>query len=583
MRCTENSRPIPVVDTGPMHRKSCRRMIRRTALAASLTLLSTSAYADPIFWAARLAAQDAPGPGAKATPVNPPAPAPAPGQPGSASASTLADIAGPATKVTLADILQATIRHAPSLQAARLDVEIALATIEESYGLTDWILGAKVEAAWSDDAVPRRSPIETDLVRNIGVSGEVSLTKLLSTGGTFGIAASSGWGRATLNGPQFDLTDPDMPVITGYADSDVDEYSDSLTANLTQPLLRGRGREVALAAQASARIQRDAATLQQRSVAIEQVRTVVQAYWDLVFSLRDLEIRRSSLDLARERLRLTQAGINGGKVAPSEALAVEQVIATREEEVLATELSVLDQSIALRRTAGLEIKPGALTLTTETELAVPPRTWDLATLASTAQVQSPELAVLGAQEAGATIDVEIAENGLMPRLDLGLSLGTGATGRTFSAALEDTVTLEGYTALASLTYEQALGNDAAEGRTRRARAQREKVRVNAVDVRFQINEAMARAVALVRSAEQRVELGARAVKLAEQNIGVEQSRFNLGKSTNFDVLQRQDELKQAQLRQARAVVDFHKAQTVIQSLTGEILDVYGINIDAKAK
>jgi outer membrane protein len=564
-----------------MHRKACRRMIRRTALAASLTLLSSSAYADPIFWAARLAAQDAPGPGAKATPVNPPAPAPAPGAPGSASASTLADIAGPPTSVTLADILQATIRHAPALQSARLDIEIALATIEESYGITDWILGANVQAAWDDDAVPRRSAIETDLERSIGVSGEVSLTKLLSTGGTFRVAATSGWGRATVNAPRFDPGDMYMPV--GYSDIDVDEYSDSLTASFNQPLLRGRGSEVALAAQASARIQRDAATLQQRSVAIEQVRTVVQAYWDLVFSLRDLEIRRSSLELARERLRLTQAGINGGKVAPSEALAVEQVIATREEEVLATELSVLDQSIALRRTAGLEIKPGALTLSTETELAVPPRTWDLAALASTAEVQSPELAVLAAQEAGATIELEVAENGLLPRLDLGLSLGTGATGRTFSSALEDTAKLEGYTALASLTYEQALGNDAAKGATRRARAQREKVRVSAVDVRFQINEAMARAVALVRSAEQRVELGARAVKLAEQNIGVEQSRFNLGKSTNFDVLQRQDELKQAQLRQARAVVDFHKAQTVIQSLTGEVLDVYGISIDAKAK
>jgi outer membrane protein len=144
-------------------------------------------------------------------------------------------------------------------------------------------------------------------------------------------------------------------------------------------------------------------------------------------------------------------------------------------------------------------------------------------------------------------------------------------------------TLQNVTGIAGLAYEQSLGNRAAEGATRRARARREKVRVSAVDVRFQINEAMARAVALVRSAEQRVELGARAVKLAEQNIGVEQSRFNLGKSTNFDVLQRQDELKQAQLRQARAVVDFHKAQTVIQSLTGEVLDVYGISIDAKAK
>ena len=47
-----------------------------------------------------------------------------------------------------------------------------------------------------------------------------------------------------------------------------------------------------------------------------------------------------------------------------------------------------------------------------------------------------------------------------------------------------------------------------------------------------------------------VALGDEAIGLAEQNITAEQKRFELGKSTNFEVLRRQDELEQSRLRQA---------------------------------
>ena len=52
----------------------------------------------------------------------------------------------------------------------------------------------------------------------------------------------------------------------------------------------------------------------------------------------------------------------------------------------------------------------------------------------------------------------------------------------------------------------------------------------------------------------------------------------MGRSTSFDVLRRQEELAQAQLRQARARIDLLAAQAALGALTGEILDSYDLHV-----
>ncbi len=100
--------------------------------------------------------------------------------------------------------------------------------------------------------------------------------------------------------------------------------------------------------------------------------------------------------------------------------------------------------------------------------------------------------------------------------------------------------------------------------------------ISAADVRNQIVEAVTRTVAQIQVAERRYAIAVRAVDLAEQNLAVEHARFSLGKSRNVDVLTRQDELRSAQLRAARAIIDWHRASAVLAALTGEILPRYGI-------
>ena len=90
---------------------------------------------------------------------------------------------------------------------------------------------------------------------------------------------------------------------------------------------------------------------------------------------------------------------------------------------------------------------------------------------------------------------------------------------------------------------------------------------------------MIRALSLNELAKRRVVLSQRAIDLAVENIRIETDRFNLGKSTNFDVLNRLEEQRQAELRKAQALIDWHKAETVVQTLTGDLLPAFGLTVD----
>ena len=49
----------------------------------------------------------------------------------------------------------------------------------------------------------------------------------------------------------------------------------------------------------------------------------------------------------------------------------------------------------------------------------------------------------------------------------------------------------------------------------------------------------------------------------------------------LDIMQRQDELKQAQLGYALAVKDYLTAEAYIDSLTGDLLTKYGVSLDIR--
>jgi outer membrane protein TolC len=475
---------------------------------------------------------------------------------GSAANNSLLSWAGTPKQTSLPDLLQIAIRLAPSLQSAKLDIEIAEAQIQQTWARRDWLLRAQASGSWTQSGLVAGVTVGS----STRFAATADISRMIPTGGTVGLHV----------GTSYQKTDSSV--------FDSENWSDQLSIELTQPLLRGRGRYLYDANEARARLGRDAAILQRRLEALQTVQVIVSAYWDLVLAQRQIAITQASLDLARERLRITEIGASGGKIAPAE-IPVQQIIATREEEVLGGELAVLDRSISLRRSVGMPIEAGDIGLRVATELDTQDQGWTLASLLEKAYAASPELATLAKQEAGATIEIEVTENGLLPQLDLALSFGPTGTDGNFGTAAANTFKFSELAASGSLTFTQSLNRDDVRGRSRELRLGRDKLRVNAIDVKSQIAQTLARAVAQIELAKRRVVLSQRAIDLANENIRIETDRFNLGKSTNFDVLNRQEELRQAELRKAQALIDWHKAETVVMTLTADLLPAFGITVE----
>jgi len=480
---------------------------------------------------------------------------------GAAAASVdnnLLSWSGEVRQTSLPELLQVAVRTAPALQNAKLDIEIAEAQIQQTWARRDWLFTAEARGQWTGSG-----PVAGIAVGSTkSLSATADLTRMIPTGGTVGLHAGAAYQDTTAG--TFDT-----PPF----------YSYDVAVSLQQPLLRGRGRFLYDANEERARIGRDVAVLARRATALSTVQDIVSAYWDLVLAQRQVAITEASLTLARERLRITEIGAQGGKIARAEIPAVQQIIATREEEVLGGELAVLQRSITLRRAVGMPIGSGELGLRVQTELEATDRGYTLGPMLDRAYTASPELAQLAKQEAGATIDIEVTENGLLPRLDLALSLGPTGTAETAGVAAENLAKFGEISAQGSLLFQQALSRNDVKGRSRELRLGREKVRVDANDVKLQIAQTMSLAIAQIELAKRRVVLSQRAIDLAVENIRIETDRFNLGKSTNFDVLNRLEEQRQAELRKAQALIDWHKAETVVQALTGDLLPDFGITVE----
>ncbi len=477
-----------------------------------------------------------------------------------ATADDLMAWAGTPQPITLPELLQFAVQQAPSLQNAKLDIAVAEAQIGETWARRDWHVSAQATGTKTAGFFSGFSINNEDIY---GVTADLS--RVLPTGGTFDLHAGTQYSKYTID------------VLGSAMDSTT--WQDTLSASLTQPLLKGRGQALYDATEKKAKLQRDATVLARRLAAINTLETIVSGYWDLVLAERQVAITEASLDLARERLRVTEIEAKGGRTAQSEIPAVLQIIATRQEDVLNGQLAVVDASIALRRAAGMPIGAGALGFRVPTELDAQDRGWKLADLLERAYAASPELAQLAKQDASATIDVEVTENGLLPQLDAAVSIGPLGIDSSASNALKQLAEFKSIAITGSLTFSRSIQQRDVKYRVTELRTAREKLRVNAFDVRAQYAQAMSRAVAQVELAKRRVGLSQQAIDLANQNIKIETDRFNLGRSTNFDVLNRLEDLRQAELRKAQALVDWHKGEALVVGLTGEILPLYGVTLD----
>ena len=215
-------------------------------------------------------------------------------------------------------------------------------------------------------------------------------------------------------------------------------YSSNLSLNFTQPLWRDRSidnnrRQIRIQRK---RLDQSDADFRQRTINV--ITQVQQAYWELVFALRDQQNQLANLNLSRESLRNVEAQIAAGAKAPLERAEVQTELASRETSLLT---AVQNVAIAENNVKVLIFKDpqspewsSQITPTDSPKFDTSPVNVDDAL--KTARENRPELRRLRLQNDINAIDIQFFKNQTKPQVDLvGTFALTGLAGNSLATVV----------------------------------------------------------------------------------------------------------------------------------------------------
>jgi outer membrane protein TolC len=500
-------------------------------------------------------------------------------------------------ELQLSEVLELSLEESIELQSKVVAVEISEAQVLAATGAFDVTITAGLSAS-----VQVSKPRGSAFIFSTGsrsVSGYAGVSRRLETGGNISLKIDV---SRTLTDQPISFFNPALGSAT------LAQYRIQPTLTFQHPLLRGMGVKVNRAAIDRARLARSSAEADELVTAQNMVRDLIGAYWDVLAAERDLENKRQSVELAKEQLERTEAQVRAGRLAAVESKAVEQSLAQRETDVLLAENILLEASLRLRTLMGQEFAGRevlGVSPTTDPVESLAPEPVDMQAAIDKALAANPAVRQLEIALASKRIDEIEAANQRLPQLDFtgtfspqGRSVdalpdastgepgSVGSWGEAFRNFVTDDVTRDGlfaeYTVTGALDLTWSVQNRTAKGNHQRVLAELRQAELNLKSVRQNTASQVITATNNLRSAAKQLQLAQVSIELAEQNLAAEQARFDVGRSTNYDVLFRIDELLQAQTTLLRAGLDYLRAKATLQALTGEILPAYGLELQGSA-
>src|SRR5262245_21725684 len=391
------------------------------------------------------------------------------------------------------------------------------------------------------------------------------------------------------------------------------QFATSLSVEFSQPLFRDRRIDEPRRQIKIAKKRLDLSDSQFRQRAIEIVANVERAYWDLVFALRDEEIKRESVELARTQLAHNQRLVEQGALAPVDVVSARVEVERRTDEMEAAVETIQRAENALKALtlapSDTETWNAALSPVEKPELdSSAPMPFDDAL--KIALKNRPEMEQYRLRGELNNIDVDYFRNQTKPRIDLIASYGTfGLAGKERAdlnpisagqerlfARVNQLSQIAGLPVLPSFPagatpekfiggYGQSLGNlfrndyrawrigvniELSIGnRTAKAQLGRALVEGKQIDAQRQhaeqlIEVEVRNSLQAVETARRRVEAAKNSRVNAELQHTSERRKFDAGQSTNFFVLDRQNALSAARGRELKALTDYNKAVCELQ-------------------
>jgi outer membrane protein TolC len=414
--------------------------------------------------------------------------------------------------------------------------------------------------------------------------GEESATEVSrSTGEQFGVEGSD---RSLAAGVRQELptgTTIDLGFEQERTDSDRTPTQESarLGLTITQALLRGRGPAVNLAGVRQAELETLASVYELHGYTQALVADTQVAYWNFVLSHEEIAIFEESLEVARRQLDEVRQRIEVGVLPKTELAVARTEVALREQALVDARARLEERRLRLLQLISPELR-GVLdrTVLPVSEARIDPRPIDdVADRLELANTSRPDLREARLRQEQNRLETVVTRNGVLPRLDLFVTLGKTGYADTFLDSLGD-LDGPGYDFSVGLSLSQALGNRSARGRDLAARASWRQAaeavanleQIVLLDVCLAVNE--------VERARRQIAATAATRAAQEETVAAERERYEVGASTGLLVAQAQRDLLVAQIEEVRAVVNYRIALVRLYLAEGSLLDRRGIRLEA---
>ncbi|MEZ4280639.1 MAG: TolC family protein [Myxococcota bacterium] len=386
-----------------------------------------------------------------------------------------------------------------------------------------------------------------------------------------------------------------------------EQFDSSFFLNARVPLLRNLVWNQAWTNVKLAGFASESAELQFRQALMDNVQGTVNRYWALVAARDRVRVSQKSLETARALLDQTKTQYEVGVVSQVEVVEAEAGVANREFELIQAANSYRNEQDLL-----IEAVYGTKLVASTTLQIVPTEDLQAYQLGAVDAEQSlakafenrPELAVAKTTIQQAEVELKFAKSQRLPQFDaegrygyVGISGDGNRQLADFNPGDGLPPVIPGDTSFADGTddffsrdgsnnwrvqgiFSVPIPNTA--GRRGVDRSQFELRRSKSLLRRLEqgiVLEVRAASRTLL-SAAQRIEAAERRRLAAEEQLRAERIRLEHGESTPFEVLQREEDLVEAESQKINALQLFQAAEIALFRAEGTILDRHSIEVDA---
>lgn len=349
-----------------------------------------------------------------------------------------------------------------------------------------------------------------------------------------------------------------------------DLYSDGLGLTLTQPLLKGAGETVATAPLRLARLTEQVNQLNVKASVSQTLYEIIAAYRGLLRAQNQVTLATRSLERAVALLAVNKQLIAAGRVAQFDVVQIEADIASQElaveeaknqlevSRLLMLKLLALDLSTPVRASDSLQV----------TRLEI-----DQATALAMAQAKQPGYLATLIQSEQASINLLLAKDNA--RWDLSLVAGVNQQRDRYSIN-GSSRQWEGYT---GLKLEIPIGDLGLRQGTFNAQNMVEQQKLLQEEALVDLKRQVTDAVRGLNTLWRQLEISQRVIDLSRRKLSIENEKLNAGRSSNFQIISFEADLRVAEDANLTAKIAYLDARAQLDLLLGVMLENWGITLE----